>query len=120
MDFGCRSFDRLQAENERLKYRYQDLGEEVNEIKQQMKELENRDNTVYRTIFEAKPIPDSARAMELEKQQEIAKVESIREDQLVRSIETSLKTLTNRITVQKKSESAKTNFARRFRVSRAA
>ena len=93
----------LQAENERLKYRYQDLGEEVNEIKQQMKELENRDNTVYRTIFEAKPIPDSARAMELEKQQEIAKVESIREDQLVRSIETSLKTLTNRITVQKKS-----------------
>ena len=31
-----------------------------------MKELEKRDNNVYRAIFEANPIPDSARAKEME------------------------------------------------------
>jgi hypothetical protein len=32
-----------------------------------MSELEKRDNDVYRSIFEAKPIPDSARAKALAK-----------------------------------------------------
>ena len=41
-------------------------------MQQQMSELEKRDNTVYRSIFEANPIPDSARAKELEEQIEIA------------------------------------------------
>jgi murein DD-endopeptidase MepM/ murein hydrolase activator NlpD len=93
----------LQAENERLKYRYQDMDKEVEGLQQQMKELEHRDNTVYRTIFEANPIPDSARAENMERQQEIAKVERIREDELVSSIQASLNTLSNRITSQKKS-----------------
>ncbi len=93
----------LQAENERLKYRYQDMDKEVEGLQQQMKELEHRDNTVYRTIFEANPIPDSARAVNMERQQEIAKVERIGEDELVSSIQASLNTLSNRITSQKKS-----------------
>lgn len=93
----------LRTENERLKYRYQDLDRQVNEIEQQMAELEKRDNTVYRTIFEADPIPDSVRALAIERQQEIAKVERIKENELVRSIQASLVTLSNRITAQKKS-----------------
>jgi murein DD-endopeptidase MepM/ murein hydrolase activator NlpD len=93
----------LQAENERLKYRYQDMDKEVEGLQQQMRELEHRDNTVYRTIFEANPIPDSARAVNMERQQEIAKVERINEDELVSSIQASLDTLSNRITTQKKS-----------------
>ncbi len=57
----------LQAENERLKYRYQDMDKEVEGLQQQMRELEQRDNTVNRTIFEANPIPDSARAVNMER-----------------------------------------------------
>jgi murein DD-endopeptidase MepM/ murein hydrolase activator NlpD len=93
----------LRAENERLKNRYRDLQEEVGEIRQKMSELEKRDNNVYRSIFEAAPLPDSARARALEKEKEVALVESMEEDELVGSIYTSLKNLTNRIDAQKKS-----------------
>jgi len=93
----------LRAENERMKYQYQDLSKEIEELQQQMKELEKRDNDVYRTIFEAEPIPDTARANALEREKEIAKVEKMRDNELVGSIYTSLKNLSNRIAAQKKS-----------------
>ncbi len=100
---GSPSEKLLRAENERLKYRFQDLNKEVEEIQQQMHELENRDNTVYRTIFEADPIPDSARAQSIERKRSEAKVDRMRDNELVRSIQTSLNTLSNRIAAQKKS-----------------
>jgi len=93
----------VKAENENLKYRYQDLNKKVKDIQQQMAELEKRDNNVYRSIFEAQPIPDSARAQALEKQKEIAKIEGMRDNALVQSIHASLSTLANRIAIQKKS-----------------
>ena len=49
------------------------LDDKLTAIQQEMAELEKSDNNVYRSIFEAKPIPDSARAKAMEKQQEIAK-----------------------------------------------
>lgn len=100
---GSPSEKLLRAENERLKYRYQGLNKQIREIQQQMSELERRDNTVYRSIFEANPIPDSARAIALERQQEIARVEGMEDNQLIRSIQLSLRNLANRIGVQKKS-----------------
>src|SRR4051794_11372239 len=51
----------LKAQNEKLSYHYQELNGQVRSIQEQMSELEKRDNEVYRSIFEAKPIPDSAR-----------------------------------------------------------
>src|SRR5690348_12400299 len=55
-------------ENEALKEDLQDLGDSVKQIQMKMAELEKRDNTVYRSIFEATPIPDSARANYIESQ----------------------------------------------------
>src|SRR5436309_5135202 len=49
----------LRTQNERLKDQYQVLDDQLKGMHQQMAELEKRDNEVYRTIFEAKPIPDS-------------------------------------------------------------
>jgi murein DD-endopeptidase MepM/ murein hydrolase activator NlpD len=91
----------LRAENERLKYRYQDLDKEIDDLDQKMAELETRDNNVYRTIFEAKPIPDSARAVAIEHEAEIAKVEKMEGEQLVQSIKTSLRNLAKRMSIQK-------------------
>ena len=68
----------LSIENERLQDKYHQLNDQVKATQEQMAELEKRDNEVYRAIFEANPIPDSARARALEKQQEIARVESMR------------------------------------------
>jgi len=93
----------LQQQNIALKDNYKDLEQELNSIQQQMKELEKRDNDVYRAIFEANPIPDSARAKELEKKIEIANVENIKDYQLVSSITNTINNLSSRIVAQKKS-----------------
>ena len=93
----------LQNENERLKDRYRDLSVEVKNIEQKMDELEKRDNDVYRSIFEATPIPDSARAKALEKEQQMALVEGMRESELVNSLINSINNLGSRVISQKKS-----------------
>lgn len=93
----------LRIENEKMKTRYRVLSKELDEIKQQMADLEKRDNEVYRSIFEASPLPDSARAKALEKEQQIARVESMSEGELVNSIIESINNLSNRIAVQKRS-----------------
>src|SRR4249919_211110 len=45
-----------------VKDSYTALNEKVKSLQQQMADLEKRDNEVYRSIFEANPVPDSARA----------------------------------------------------------
>lgn len=90
----------LQAQNERLSDRYQVLSAQLKSIQADMAELEKRDNEVYRSIFEAKPIPDSARAQALEQQQEIAKVEGMRQGELINSINKSIQNLSSRIKAQ--------------------
>ena len=93
----------VRAQNERLKDRFQQLDDQVKAMQQQMADLEKRDNNVYRTIFEAKPIPESARAQALEKQQEVAKVEGMEYTQLINSIYRSINNLRARVAVQNKS-----------------
>jgi len=93
----------LRAENERMKDRYRELNKETKKIEQQMKELETRDNEVYRSIFEATPIPDSARLKDLEKEQQISKVEGMEQNDLINSIVTSLNNMNSRINAQKSS-----------------
>lgn len=90
----------LQVQNANLRQDLEDLADSVVQIQMKMAELEKRDNSVYRSIFEASPLPDSARATFLEKQQEIAKVESMSGNELVRSIGQTLNNLTNRIAAQ--------------------
>lgn len=93
----------LRAQNIELQDRYQHLSKQLNGIQQQMTELEKRDNEVYRSIFEAKPIPDSARARQLEQQQEIAKVEGMGNNELLLSIYKTINALGSRIKVQQQS-----------------
>lgn len=93
----------LRAENERMKDRYRELSKETKKIEQQMKELEDRDNEVYRSIFEATPIPDSARLKDIEKEQQITKVEGMEQNDLINSIVTSLNNMSSRVNVQKAS-----------------
>ena len=93
----------LQLENDRMKDRYKELSKKLDDIQMQVAELENRDNEVYRTIFEASPIPDSARTKELEKEQQIAKVEGMVESDLVNSIISTLNNLSSRVQVQQAS-----------------
>src|SRR5204863_7557103 len=91
----------LRAENERMKDRYRALTQETKKIEQQMKELEDRDNEVYRSIFEATPIPDSARLKDIEKEQQIGRVEGMEQKDLVKAIVTSLNYMQSWINAKK-------------------
>ena len=93
----------LRAENERLEYALQKLNEQVRSMDQQVAALEKRDNEVYRSIFEAQPVPDSLRALQAEKEKEIAKVEGMPEAHLISSIDTTIRRLKARIEAQNKS-----------------
>lgn len=93
----------LAAQNDQLRYRYQQLDKEVVAIRQKMSELEKRDNDVYRSIFEAQPIPDSARQSAIDREQEIAKVERMDGFEVIESILSSIQNLNQRMSVQKKS-----------------
>ena len=93
----------LTLQNQNLRENYEDLSDDLEKALQQMKELEKRDNDVYRAIFEANPIPDSARSKAIEAEQEIAKVEKLNDRQLVASVTKTLNNLIGRIKIQYRS-----------------
>ncbi len=94
---------RLMQTNEGLKDNYFVLNEKVKKMQDQIAELEKRDNDVYRAIFEANPIPDSARAKAMAQQQEIQLVQSMDQDNLATSIANTLNNISARINYQTKS-----------------
>ena len=100
---GSPNEKRLGEQNKALGDNYNEMENELKSIQQQMKELEKRDNDVYRAIFEANPIPDSARAKEIADKLEAATIEKIKDNQLVASIIQTLNNLKSRINAQKKS-----------------
>ena len=51
----------LRQQNDDLQENYSVFVERVKQLELQMDELENRDNDIYRSIFSANPVPDSAR-----------------------------------------------------------
>ncbi len=93
----------MRRENERIREDYVLLNNKLKGIESQMSELEKRDNHVYREIFEANPIPDSARAKSLEKQKEIKLTEGMEDNELAYSIAATVENLINRLNFQKKS-----------------
>ena len=93
----------LRQQNAELREELDQLNEKIKAVDQQMAVLEKRDNEVYRSIFEAQPIPDSMRVLEMERAMEIAKVEGLPEAKLVYSIDTTIRKLRARIEAQKRS-----------------
>lgn len=90
----------LRMQNERLKDRYTSLNAKARALEKQMEELEKRDNDVYRAIFEASPIPDSARAKQMEDAKEIATIEGMANNELFSSLVHTLNLLGSRVKVQ--------------------
>ena len=93
-----------------LKHQYESANEHLEilrdqavKLQDQMAELEKRDNNVYRAIFEANPIPDSARAKAMEKQKEMLLVQGMDQGDLSGSIATTLNNISRRVAFQNKS-----------------
>jgi len=93
----------LRQENNDMHESYSLLRERVNQLEMQMDELENRDNSVYRSIFEAEPIPDSARVKDMEAKNEVKLVQRMGETELVKSMTSQLNNLSLRLAYQDQS-----------------
>lgn len=93
----------LRQQNQDYKESYSVLQERVKQLELQMNELENRDNDVYRSIFEADPIPDSARVEAMEAKKEVQLIQNLSNEDLLESMVGQLNNLSLRMAYQTKS-----------------
>jgi murein DD-endopeptidase MepM/ murein hydrolase activator NlpD len=87
---------RYQSMNEN----YDVLSNKVQLLQQEMAALENRDNQVYRSIFESNPLPDSARAKLIEQKKEVEQVEAMNDEKLGNELAKTLNNLSARVAYQ--------------------
>lgn len=85
---------------QRMRENYDILNEKVKSIQQQLTSLEERDNQVYRSIFEANPVPDTMRAKLIEQKKELEKVSVLNDEELSSELASTLNNLSARLQYQ--------------------
>lgn len=75
----------------------------IKDIDDRLNELEKRDNEVYRTVFEAEPIPASDRAKRLENSKELRMLAGMQNSQIAERIKGIFDTLYKRLESQERS-----------------
>ena len=93
----------LRLQYEKATENYELISDEVTKLRRQMASLEKRDNEIYRSIFEASPIPDSARVKEMEKIKEIQLVQAMDAGDLYADIVKTINVLSKQMAFQNKS-----------------
>jgi murein DD-endopeptidase MepM/ murein hydrolase activator NlpD len=100
-NFFPRAVDKeTELKYEIIKDNYNTLADKAKTLQLQMAELEKRDNEVYRSIFEANPLADSARTKSIENKKEIARINLIRNDDMGDEIAKTLNNITARVAYQ--------------------
>ncbi len=85
---------------EKMRQNYESLVEQTEKLEVEMAALEKRDNDVYRSIFEANPLPDSARAKLTEDKTEFEKVAALNDEELGNELAATLNNINARINYQ--------------------
>jgi murein DD-endopeptidase MepM/ murein hydrolase activator NlpD len=85
---------------EKMRQNYETLASQTRNLQEEMASLEKRDNQVYRSIFEANPVPDSARAKLIEKKNEFQKIAAINDEELGNELAHTLNNISARIKYQ--------------------
>jgi murein DD-endopeptidase MepM/ murein hydrolase activator NlpD len=93
----------LRQQNDDLVNNYSIFRDRIKQLELKMDEIENRDNTVYRSIFGGDPIHDSIRIKDMELKKEVKLVQSMGESELVKSIADQLNRLSLLTAYQDKS-----------------
>ncbi|MBV8254962.1 MAG: M23 family metallopeptidase [Chitinophaga sp.] len=86
-----------------MKEKYEALQGRMKEAKTKLTALEERDNEIYRVIFEADPIPDSTRMGKVAADEEASQLQSFASSEIIASTSVLLNEITNRIKSQEKS-----------------
>jgi murein DD-endopeptidase MepM/ murein hydrolase activator NlpD len=89
-----------EAKYEKMKQNYDVLVTQARTLQREMASLEQRDNQVYRSIFQANPLPDSVRAKLTEQKNELQKIEAINDEELGNELAKTLNNIQARITYQ--------------------
>jgi septal ring factor EnvC (AmiA/AmiB activator) len=92
---------RLQYEKSKQQMVY--LQKKAQELDRRISDLETKDNEVYRSIFEADPLPDSTRQKQNEKEQQARIIASMDGDELTNAIINSINSMVTRIRHQEES-----------------
>ena len=85
---------------EKMRQNYEGLVAQTEKLEGEMASLEKRDNDVYRSIFEANPLPDSARAKLTEQKVEFEKVAALNDEELGNELAATLNNINARINYQ--------------------
>ncbi|MEY3208833.1 MAG: hypothetical protein RL064_864 [Bacteroidota bacterium] len=93
----------LRQQNTAFRDSYSVLQERLKQVELQMIELEDRDNEVYRSIFEATPIPDSARVQDMQAKKEVRLIQSLSNNELIEDMKNQLNNLSLRMAFQSNS-----------------
>lgn len=94
---------RLRNELNLMREQYNALNGRMEGLRSQLLELQKRDDNIYRVIFEAHPLPDSAREVEIVRSAEYKELEGYENSDLLISTAATLDKLKSRIAAQNKS-----------------
>jgi murein DD-endopeptidase MepM/ murein hydrolase activator NlpD len=93
----------MKLQLDRAEYLNKVYDNKYSELDERLRQLEKRDNEVYRTVFEAQPLPDSLRIRQLERRKEMQILAGMDSEELTEGIAKKLSGIYNRIISQEKS-----------------
>jgi len=94
---------RMKGDVNNLRDQYEQLQGEIDKLDKSLAELENRDNSIYRTVFEAAPLPDSVRYGKRYSKIDPQAFAYINPEEMMDHIKDGIGELKNRMTVQRQS-----------------
>ncbi|HNW99518.1 MAG TPA: M23 family metallopeptidase [Bacteroidales bacterium] len=93
----------LQREIEQYKLQYEMLSERMDKVNAVLTDIEDRDDNIYRVIFEAEPVPNTIRQAAYGGADRYAKLEGYSNSKMLISLTKKLDLLSRRLYVQSKS-----------------
>jgi murein DD-endopeptidase MepM/ murein hydrolase activator NlpD len=109
--FDSPKLRRMKRENERLLTQYTLMNKDLDNMSKVLKDIQYRDDNIYRVIFEAEPIPASVRKAGFGGVNRYSQLESMGNADLVISTARKLDVLTKQIYIQSKSYDDVMNMA---------
>ncbi len=93
----------LQRENQQYKLQFELLDQKVNKLTNVLSDLEDRDDNIYRTIFEAEPIPKEKRLAGIGGSDRYADLEGYENSKTIKKTAALIDRLSRRLYIQSKS-----------------
>ncbi len=94
---------KMRAEMRTLREQYANLQSALDEMNQSLADLENRDNSIYRSVFESAPLPDSVRIGKQYSSIDPSQFAYTSTDKLIETIQNGVSALRHRLSIQRSS-----------------